>query len=198
MYKVNKSLMEQALSKTKSEKCFLIVVAVLVLIMFAIVMLNTFVYFNVQVKGPSMNPTLYTDDVLVANRYKTVTYGSVVIIADEKDNGDWLIKRVIAMEGDTVDIRTDGYVYVKYKNSNDFIKLKESYVKREGMTAQRDWVVKTLAKGEIFYLGDNRENSSDSRNADFSTCDISQIVGVVEDWSLAFKDFHKRITSLFN
>lgn len=197
MHKINKSLMERALEKSKSDFKFLIVVAILVLVMFVVVMLNTFVYFNVQVKGASMNPTLYTNDVLVANRYKTPTYGSIIIISGEKENGDWLIKRVIAKGGDTVDIR-NGYVYVKYKNSSEFIKLEESYVKKQGTTDERDWQKRTLTDVEIFYLGDNRENSSDSRNALYGTCDISQVIGVVEDWSLAFKGFHKKITRLFS
>ena len=170
MIKVNESLMERALKKTKSEKSFLCVLAILISIMMCVILLNTYVFFNVQIKGPSMQPTMFTDDVLVANKLKSPTYGSIVIIAGEKDNGDWIIKRVIAMGGDTVDIRSDGYVYVKYKGTEEFVKIDEPYVKRQGITASHEWVMTTISEGEIFYLGDNRENSSDSRKSDFSTC----------------------------
>ena len=198
MVKVYESLMEKALNKTKSETLYFGGILLLVLVMFVVVILNTFVFFNVLVKGPSMQPTMYTDDVLVANRLKTPTYGSIIIISGEKNNGDWLIKRVIAMEGDTVDIRSDGYVYVKYKNADDFIRLNESYIKEPGKTDMYDWTIKTIGQGEIFYLGDNRGNSNDSRNLDFSTCNTSQVVGVVEDWSFAFKGFNKKLKNLFD
>lgn len=198
MVKVNKSLMEKAREKTKSDTVFLVVVAIAVLIMCTVLFLNTFVFFNVQIKGPSMEPTMQTGDVLIANRYKKATYGSIVIISGEKDNGEWIIKRVIAMEGDTVEIRLDGYVYVKYAGQTEPIKLEESYVKKEGDTERFDWTTKTLEEGEIFYLGDNRANSKDSRSSDFSTCNESQIVGVVEDWSFAIKNFTKKLSFIFN
>ncbi|MBQ8427099.1 MAG: signal peptidase I [Clostridia bacterium] len=198
MIKVNKSLMEKAREKTKSDLVFLVVVAIVVLVMSVVVFLNTFVFFNVQIKGPSMEPTMYENDVLIANRYKKPTHGSIVIISGEKANGEWIIKRVIAMEGDTVEIRLDGYVYIRYAGKSEFTKLEESYVKEKGATLRLDWTSKTLTEGEIFYLGDNRGNSKDSRHSDFLTCDVSQIVGVVEDWSFALKNFNKKMSAIFN
>ncbi len=196
MVKINKSLMERALQEKKSDKVFMIVLMAIVAVMLVAIILHTFVFFNIQVKGPSMEPTMYTDDVLIANRYKKVTYGSIVIIEGEKANGDWLIKRVVAMEGDTVKIE-DGYVHVKYKNKSDFTVLSESYVKEKGVTQAHDWQEKTLGEGEIFYLGDNRLHSSDSRDENFSTCDRSQIIGVIEDWSFTFKSVTKKLQNLF-
>ena len=196
MVKVNKSLMEKALQEKKSDRTFMIVLMAIVVVMLIAVILHTFVFFNIRVKGPSMEPTMYTDDVLIANRYKKVTYGSIVIITGEKENGDWLIKRVIAMEGDTVKIQ-DGYVHVKYKDNQNFIVLDETYVNEKGVTEAHDWQERTLGKDEIFYLGDNRLHSSDSRDENFSTCDRSQIIGVIEDWSFTFKGITSKLQKLF-
>ena len=196
MVEINKSLMDKALKEKKSEKIFMVALMAIVSVMLVVVILHTFVFFNIQVKGPSMEPTMYTDDVLIANRCKKATYGSIVIIEGEKTNGDWLIKRVVAMEGDTVKIE-DGYVYVKYKGKSDFTKLTETYVKEQGVTEAHDWIEKTLADGEIFYLGDNRLHSSDSRDENFLTCDESQIIGVIEDWSFALKGITKKLQKLF-
>jgi type IV secretory pathway protease TraF len=91
------------------------------------------------------------------------------------------------MEGDTVRIEpaTDG-VFVKYAGTKDFVKLDEPYTK--GVTGVKQWTERTLGKGEIFYLGDNRENSLDSRTEAYSTCDISQIVGVLDGFSFTLKN----------
>ena len=196
MVKVGMSLMEKARKKTKSDQAFTLVVLFLVLIMFAIVFVNTYVLVSVKIKGASMVPTMKDGDVLVVNRYKEVKHGSIVVISGEKNNGEWIIKRVIAMEGDTVKIEpaVDG-VFIKYKGTDSFVKLDEPYA--QGVTGARDWREKTLEEDEIFYLGDNREYSHDSRNADFSTCKESQIVGVVTDWSMATSGFGKFIMDLF-
>ena len=129
-----------------------------------------------------MYPTLKSGDVLIANKLKTVERGDIVIIKDEKPD-EWLIKRVIAMEGDTVEIKA-GSVFVNGK------KLNEPYIIHPNMaiTEAGDWQKRTLKKGEIFYLGDNRTpNASLDSRSYLSTCSKDQIVGVVEEWSLSFR-----------
>ncbi len=197
MVTVGKSLLERK-GKNKTEIISFTLMFICSILLLIIVLLNTFVFVNVEVSGDSMYPTLSSGDVLVANKYKKVSHGSIVVISGEKKNA-WIIKRVIAMEGDTVKIGIDGYVYVKYSGEDEFTKLIEPYLTRQGVTGRLQWVEeRTLSKGEIFYLGDNRGNSKDSRDEEYSTCNISQIVAVVENWSIKIKGFNRKINEWFS
>ena len=117
-----------------------------------------------------MQPNYYTGDVLLVNKAKTPEYGDVVIV----DLGEkWLIKRVVAKGGDTVELK-DGYVY---RNGE---KLIEDYVKEQGKTIRETLGDKfVLGKDKIFYLGDNRAESRDARH--YGACNTGEIVGVVEN-----------------
>ena len=185
MIKVFDSLLERKLKKEKSDRNFLLVIVLITTAILIVAILNTYVFFNVEVVGDSMNPTLNSGDLLVANRKTTPKQGDIVIIQGEKGNA-WLIKRVIAKEGQSVGIH-DGYVFV------DGEKLDEPYVIKDGATKAIDWQERTLDSGEIFYLGDNRVNSSDSRTATYGTCTEDQIVGVIESWSFRAKELRGRL-----
>lgn len=182
MYKINDSLIEQKQKKRKSDFRFIVVLAFIALIMAIIATLNTYVFFNVVVDGSSMRPTLSSGDVLVANRQAGYERGSIVVIGGVKEY--WLIKRVIAVEGDNVEIK-EGRVYI---NGNE---LDEPYLSSSAYTDELDWETCTLGEDEIFYLGDNRTNSSDSRS--YGVCKERNIVGVVEGWSLSIRGLNKII-----
>ena len=182
MYKINDSLIEQKQKKRKSDFRFIVVLAFIALIMAMIATLNTYVFFNVVVDGSSMRPTLSSGDVLVANRQAGYERGSIVVIGGVKEY--WLIKRVIAVEGDNVEIK-EGRVYI---NGNE---LDEPYLSSSAYTDELDWETCTLGEDEIFYLGDNRTNSSDSRS--YGVCKERNIVGVVEGWSLSIRGLNKII-----
>lgn len=175
-------LIERYAGASKSDSVFLAMLSIVIVIMSVIVLLNTFVFFNVRVSGPSMQPTFYTGNVLVANRYKQVEHGSIIIISGEKvGSDDWLIKRVIGLPGDTIEFK-EGCVY---RNGT---KLKEDYLLSQGKTFCGKEKI-NVPEDEIFYLGDNRENSSDSRH--YGTCAFSQVVGVVEEWSIILKNISR-------
>ena len=186
MYKIADSLKERFRKKERSDFIFLIVVLFVALVMSVIIFLNTHVFFNVLVDGPSMEPTMYTGDVLMAVKTDEVKRGDIIVIDGEKYNTstrkyDWLIKRAIAFEDETVEIK-DGKVYI---NGNP---LDEPYLPEGRVTEAQDWTGEiTVGKDQIFYLGDNRGNCSDSRYEKYGTCDEDQIVGVVKDWALDVK-----------
>lgn len=176
MYKVYESLLEQKVNKERSDRLFLLLIAGILAVMTAFIALNQYVYLNVSVSGPSMQPTLATGDVVIVNKLKQAEFGDIVVIKGVKDY--WLIKRVIACDGETVEIK-NCKIYIDGKE------IEESYIK-DGVPAilENNGVWK-LKEGEIFYLGDNRLNSSDSRV--YGVCKDENIVGVVTEWSMPFK-----------
>lgn len=108
------------------------------------------------VKGDSMEPTLHNGEFVLYMRISP-EYKVGDVVSVKIPSGEYYVKRVIAMAGDTVDIR-DGNVYVNGEA------LEEPYVK--GRTEAQEGVVEypvTLEKGQVFILGDNREESTDSR-----------------------------------
>lgn len=112
--------------------------------------------------GSSMNPTYVNGQEAVCTRlYPVVSRGDVVIAYA---NDELLIKRVAALPGDTITINTDGTVYV---NGEDFgCGMGNSYVSGyyEGLTENEDGSYSAVMGSNQYYLlGDNRENSADSR-----------------------------------
>ena len=174
MYKIRNDINENIKREEKINRRFLGFTAVLVLVLFIVFFLFTEVYFNVLVEGDSMKPTLKSGDVLTVNSYKDVEKGDIIIV---DNHGKLIIKRVIAVAHDRIKIE-DGYVFVNGKL------LEEDYVYKQGVTDNLAWTTEDyiLEEGEVFYLGDNREDSSDSRI--YGTCNLENVKGVVEDWSL--------------
>ena len=184
MEELRKPLFSNEDKEKKSNVVFCVVVAVLMALMVLFVVLNTYVYINIQVDGESMMNTLSSGDLLVANKTVDAKEGDIVVIAHQKDY--WLIKRVIAVgdaDGTTVKIENGG-VYV------DGEKLDEPYAKgiTKPVTLEYEW---TIFDGEIFYLGDNRENSADARSN--GPCLKTDVVGVIENWSVKNRNLMKAI-----
>lgn len=120
------------------------------------------------VEGHSMEPNLHDNQRLVMDKISYEFYepqrGDVVII-ELPDSEKALIKRVIGLEGETVEIRDD-HVYV------NGVMLAEPYQPNHPLAPHPPTTVPTE---HIFVMGDNRPNSRDSRS--FGTVDIYRVVG---------------------
>lgn len=128
-----------------------------------VVLLFTFAFRLIGVNGPSMQDTLYTGDrLLVLNAmFCDFKAGDVVVINDyNAELDDTLVKRIIAVGGQTVDIDSaTGTVYV------DGAALNEPYVKGVTRAADGTQFPLTLEEDEVFVMGDHRDHSTDSRSS---------------------------------
>ena len=141
-----------------------------------VVAIFTFGIRMLGVDGHSMLNTLQHDDrLLVVNPifYHDYQYGDIVIL--RKTGGfdnDPIVKRVIAVGGQTVDIDFDaGVVYV------DGEALEEDYIREPTYTAEGTEFPLTVPEGSIFVMGDNRNGSSDSRDYRLGTVDTRYVIG---------------------
>lgn len=123
-----------------------------------------------QVTGTSMSPTLEEGQVLMASKGNTFKTGDVIAFYL---NNKILVKRVIAMPGDWVNISDDGTVYV-----ND-IALDEPYLKEKSLGDCNIDLPYQVPESKIFVMGDNRSVSLDSRNTAIGCISEEQVVGKV-------------------
>jgi signal peptidase I len=121
------------------------------------VLINLFLAQATRVYGSSMEPNLHTDQRLVIEK---VTYrlheprrGDVVVLRMPERGPELLIKRVIALPGETVEVR-DGNVYI------DGVVLSEPYLSQQ---TYGQFGPLQVPEGEVFVMGDNRGASNDSR-----------------------------------
>ncbi|MGD8625187.1 MAG: signal peptidase I [Anaerolineae bacterium] len=133
------------------------------------VVVRTFLFENYQVVGQSMMPTLQDGQYLVVSkldyRLHEPQRGDVIVFLDPRSSDRKLIKRIIGLPGEMVQIR-NGAVFVNEQ------RLNEPYIKNPALYNQPP----TPVPAEHYYvLGDNRSNSSDSHN--WGTLDGEMIVG---------------------
>lgn len=143
-----------------------------------IVCVVIFIFFVrvIDVKGTSMYPTLNNQDkMLVSDLFYKPKVGDVVVFTkDEYDPDKALVKRVIATEGQEINIDFDlGIVYV------DGVAIEEDYI-NELTTTKLDFIgPQTVPEGCVFVMGDNRNMSTDSRKSEIGMVDNRLIIGKV-------------------
>lgn len=194
------------LNEEKESSWFVIPLAVLFVLLIVIAVFDAWLnanYFGVYVSGDSMCDTVEDGDFVYA-RERKAERGDVIIIDvrnyREHDHltGDYIIKRLIATQGDSIYCE-DGAVYLKCAGEEEYVRLDEEYAK--GLTT--DFKEVTVGEGEIFFLGDNRLVSYDSRR--LGCYKVIDIAGVVPDWAIKHKSittgwekFRSSVTEIFN
>lgn len=147
---------------------WMISIIVAVVLAFAI---RTFIVEPYLVSGPSMMNTLQDRERLIVNKLVYYTRkpekGEIIVFKYPSDTRRDFIKRVIATGGDTVEI-VDGHTFVNGKE------MKENFIKEPFHSNYRKTVV---PQDTVFVMGDNRNNSEDSRFKDVGFVDLSLIKG---------------------
>ena len=139
----------------------------------ACILIFTFAIRHIGVQGDSMKNTLHNKDrVIISNLFYTPKYGDIVVLRKEEFRDEPVIKRVIATEGQTIDINFEtGQVFVDGKA------LQEDYIAEPTRSVQDFYGPVTIPEGHVFVMGDNRNHSTDSRTMSLGTVDERYIMG---------------------
>lgn len=196
----------------RSNYWFYSVLFVLLLSILAFRVYWTQSFLGIIVDGESMNETLYHGEKLMA-RYTTETYkaqrGDIIVVyvgdileyqqlnqnKPEETQTKYLIKRLIAVEGDKVRCR-DGQISICYAGTSKYVPLDEPYAYYSMDKQFYDFEEYVVHEGEIFFLGDNRYNSCDSRYKEEGGSNLrnrlykeENICAVVPEWALEHQKF---------
>lgn len=148
-------------------------------------LLLKYVIANEEVFGPSMEPNFVQGDRLIAFRHASIKRNEVVIIKAPDAPGEFYIKRVIGLPGNTVSVKNNK-LYIDGKETPQPY-LHKNFVDQytnngipftNNFTLKQILGVNKVPKGEYFVLGDNRPVSKDSRY--FGFISRNGIVGVVK------------------
>ncbi|MCR4740663.1 MAG: signal peptidase I [Lachnospiraceae bacterium] len=134
------------------------IIAIEVAVVLAVV-LNMFILVNAVIPSASMESTIMTGDRIFGNRLAYINSepkrGDIIIFKFPDNEKELFIKRVIGLPGETLEMR-DGKIYI----NNSAEPLDEPYVKEKPIG---DYGPVTVPEGAYFVMGDNRNNSADSR-----------------------------------
>ena len=150
-----------------------------------LVLVFSFVFRIIQVDGSSMVPTLTNGDKLIVwGAGYTPERGDVVIVDSYTTYGKPLVKRVIAKGGDTISID-----YETGKVTVNGEVLQEDYIAEPTYLGYDVEFPYTVPEGTVFVMGDNRNQSLDSRSSYIGCIDEQDILGKVLVCFLPFADF---------
>jgi len=156
------------MSRSFRETVIVIIIAVLLFIGLRLTIQTYIVY------GPSMQPNYYEDEWIIVNKidykFSAPQTGDIIVFQPPIQSSKPFIKRIIGLPGETVDIK-NGVVSV-HKTDGTIVKMQEPYIKEPFYSNYNTGVIPA---DEYFVMGDNRNNSSDSRGGWFVSRD--KIIG---------------------
>ncbi len=161
----------------KVMKEFLNTAIYLLCVLGAVWLVSTFVGQRTEVEGASMENTLHNGDNLIVDklsyRFHDPERFDIIVFPFQYQANTYYIKRIIGLPGETVQIMEDGSIYINGE------KLEESYgrevIQPETIGRAAEPIV--LGEDEYFVMGDNRNNSSDSRTDIVGNIKREDIIG---------------------
>lgn len=145
-----------------------------IVILVVVVLIRTFIVTPIIVDGDSMSPTLTDDEMMLLNKLGSIERNDIVVINNEEG---YIIKRVIALPGESIECR-DGVIYINDEKYDDNFASKTD-----------DFVKQFLNDDEYFVMGDNRLVSMDSRI--FGAVTKEEILGTTNFVIYPFNKFGK-------
>lgn len=141
----------------------------IIVIVLIVVLIRTFLFTPAKVKGDSMNETLLDKEVIIVNKidYTINEANRFDIVVFERENGEKLIKRVIGLPGEKVEYK-DNTLYINDKEVKTPIEFEKT----------NDFLYEEVEDYAYFVLGDNRNNSIDSRA--IGTISKDNVIGTVK------------------
>lgn len=185
----------------KEEREMVLIYILVCIIVFLIIprILNLF-FICSKISGVSMSPTLKNGDICILKRTRHLKRGDIIcFLTDPKNkwknlffsrNIPTLIKRIIAIEGDILNIKNNKV----YLNGSE---LRETYLPTKTITSVKYKDISyplTIPRGYVFVMGDNRSNSKDSRDPQIGLISKNLLLGKLELRIFpvnTFKDFKK-------
>lgn len=163
-------------NKMKSILKEILSISIYMLLVFcAAYLIVTYVGQRTQVSGSSMETTLSDGDHLIVDkisyRFSDPERFDIIVFPFQYDMDTYYIKRIIGMPGETVQIDESGNIYI------DGEILEESYGREVIQNAGRACDPILLGEDEYFVMGDNRNNSSDSRDPSVGNIHRNDIIG---------------------
>ncbi|MFR9193708.1 MAG: signal peptidase I [Anaerovoracaceae bacterium] len=138
-----------------------------------------FFFKPIIIQQESMQPTFYSNDYVVVSKqsysiFGDIERGDVIVfrssLLDENGDQKSLIKRVIGLPGDTIEIK-NGYVIL------NGVTIQEDYLAEQGVSGEMEQI--TVDEDKIFVMGDNRAVSQDSRSPEVGQVDQDTVIGKV-------------------
>jgi len=177
---IDNNLEEDNMKKYNWRRLLSVVVLAIVLAVF----FRTVLFASYVVDGESMEPTLYDGNLLMVNKmvYNLADVNRFDVIVFHANEEDDYVKRVIGLPGDRLEYK-DGQLfvngeYIEEDFLNGFVQADDSWSTTTNFTLEETTGEEKVPEGKLFVMGDNREDSLDSRSFGFISTD--QIVGKVD------------------